>query len=154
SGVTPQAVTTLDPPRQGSHRFLQFLPDGRRFLFFAQGAQDSPEGQGIYLGSLDSTRPTQLTPANMAGAYAEPGLLVFMQQNALVVRHLDVARGTLTGDLVTVADRVSFDVGFQLAGFSVSSVGRLAYLGGGSGRRQLTWFDRSGKRIGVAGEPD
>ena len=151
SGGKPQTVTTLDPPRQGSHRWPQFLPDGRRFLFFAQG---NLEGQGIYLGSLDDTGATRLTPAEAAGAYAEPGVLVFVQQNALVVRHLDVAGRTLSGDLVTVADRVSFDAGFNLAGFSVSAVGRLAYLGSASERRQLTWFDRAGKTLGVAGEAD
>ena len=30
-------VTRLDPPRQISHRFPRFLPDGRRFLFFSLG---------------------------------------------------------------------------------------------------------------------
>jgi len=151
SGGEPQPVTTLDPPRVGSHRFPQFLPDGRRFLFFAQG---NPEGQGIYLGSLDGTDTTRLTPAEAAGAYIEPGALVFLQQNALVVRRFDVAGGILTGDPVTVADRVSYDAGFSLGGFSLSAVGHLAYRAGGSERRQLTWFDRTGKLVGVAGEPD
>jgi Tol biopolymer transport system component len=151
SGGEPLPVTKLDPPRQGSHRWPQFLPDGRRFLFFAAG---NPEGQGIYLGSLDGTDTTRLTSAEAAGAYAEPGALVFLQQNALVVRSLDVAGGMLTGDPVTVADRVSYDAGFNLGDFSVSAVGRLAYRAGGSERRQLTWFDRTGKVMGVAGEPD
>ncbi|MGH9257652.1 MAG: protein kinase domain-containing protein [Vicinamibacterales bacterium] len=151
SGGEPQPVTKLDPPRVGSHRFPQFLPDGRRFLFFAQG---NPEGQGIYLGSLDGTDTTRLTPAEAAGAYIEPDALVFLQQSTLVVRSLDVATGTLTGDPVTVADRVSYDAGFSLGGFSVSAAGTLAYRAGGSERRQLTWFDRTGKAVGVAGEPD
>jgi Tol biopolymer transport system component len=151
SGGEFQPVTKLAPPRQGSHRWPQFLPDGRRFLFFVQG---NPEGQGIYLGSLDSTDTTRLTSAEGAGAYTEPGALVFQQQNALVVRGFDVAGSRLTGDPVTIADRVSYDAGFNLAGFSVSAVGRLAYRAGGSERRQLTWFDRTGKVVGVAGEPD
>ena len=151
SGGEPLAVTKLDPPRQGSHRWPQFLPDGRHFLFFAQG---NPEGQGIYLGSLDGTDTTRLTPAEAAGAYAEPGALLFMRESTLVARSLDVESGTLTGDAVTVADRVSYDAGFSLGGFSVSAVGRLAYRGSGSERRQLTWFDRTGKMVGVAGDLD
>jgi eukaryotic-like serine/threonine-protein kinase len=150
SGGAPQPVTKLDPLHVGSHRFPQFLPDGRRFLFFAQG---NPEGQGIYLGSLDGADTTRLTSAEAAGAYAEPGALVFMQQSTLVVRGLDVATGRLTGDPVTVADRVGYDT-FNLGGFSLSDVGRLAYRTGGAERRQLTWFDRTGKMVGVAGEPD
>jgi Tol biopolymer transport system component/predicted Ser/Thr protein kinase len=151
SGGERQAVTTLDPPRQGSHRFPQFLPDGRHFLFYAQG---NPEGRGIYFGSLDDIGATRLTAAEANGMYAEPGVLAFMQQDALVVRRLDVTSGTLTGDLVTVADRVGFDSGFNLGGISVAAAGRLAYLGGASERRQLTWFDRDGNTLGVVGEPD
>ena len=65
-----------------------------------------------------------------------------------MARRLDVARGELTGDPVTVADPV-------LEAFSVSTVGRVAYRAPGSAeRRQLTWFDRTGKNVGVAGEPD
>ena len=151
SGGEPQPVTKVDPPRQAGHRLPQFLPDGRRFLFFAQG---NSEGQGIYIGSLDSADTKRLTSAEASGAYTEPGVLVFMQQNALVVRSFDLAGGMLTGDAVTIAERVSYDAGFNLAGFSVSAVGRLAYRAGGSERRQLTWFDRTGKMTGVAGEPD
>jgi Tol biopolymer transport system component len=150
AGGTPEVVTTQESSTL-SHRFPQFLPDGRRFLFYAQG---SPQARGIYLGSLDDTRATRLTPAEAAGAYAEPGLVAYVVQNALVVRRLDVARGTLTGDLVTVADRVDFDTGFNTVGFSVSAAGRLAYLAGGLERRQLTWFDRDGTMLGVASESD
>jgi Tol biopolymer transport system component len=151
SGGESLAVTKLDSPRQGSHRFPQFLPDGRRFLFFAQG---NPEAQGIYLGSLNGSGTKRLTSAEVAGAYAEPGVLVFLQQSTLVTRGFDVVAGTLTGDPVTVADRVSYDGSFNLGGFSVSAVGHLAYRAGGSERRQLTWLDRTGKMVGVAGEPD
>ena len=47
---TPEVVTHLEPG-QTNHRFPQFLPDGRHFLFYAQGATDR---SGIYLGSLDA----------------------------------------------------------------------------------------------------
>jgi len=151
SGGEALPVTKLDPPRHFSHRLPQFLPDGRRFLFFAKG---TPEGQGIYLGSLDGTDTRRLTSAEAFGAYVEPGALVFLQQSTLVVRRLDVAGGLFTGDPMTVADRVSYDANFNLGGFSVSAVGRLAYRAGGSERRQLTWFDRTGKVVGTAGEPD
>ena len=42
------AVTTLGPQQRAT--VAAFLPDGRRFLFYALG---SPETAGIYLGSLD-----------------------------------------------------------------------------------------------------
>jgi len=151
AGGQPVAVTRLDLPRQGSHRLPQFLPDKRHFLFFSQG---NPAAQGIYLGSLDDNVVTRLTPADTAGAYAEPGLLVFLQQSTLVSRTLNLGSGTLTGDSVAIAEGVSDDGAFNLGGFSTSMVGRIAYRSGGALRRQLTWLDRTGKTSGVIGEVD
>ena len=48
--VTP--VTTLDRgKRENSHRWPQFLPDGRHILFFARS---SAQHQGIYVGTPGS----------------------------------------------------------------------------------------------------
>jgi serine/threonine protein kinase/Tol biopolymer transport system component len=151
AGGPPVVVTKLDLPRQGSHRFPQFLPDNRHFLFFSQG---NPAGQGIYLGSLDGSEATRLTPADAAGAYADPGMLVFLQQSTLVSRRLDLANRTLVGDPMAIADGVSYDGSFNLSGISVSAVGRLAYRSGESLRRQLTWFDRTGKTASGIGDAD
>jgi Tol biopolymer transport system component len=77
-GSPPGAATTLEA-RQGSHRYPSFLPNGRQFLYYAQG---SAEVQGIYLGSLDSSEGKFLTAADTAGAYLDPGWLVFTSGNA------------------------------------------------------------------------
>ncbi len=136
-------VTRLDPPRQVEHRSPHFLPDGHHFLFAALG---TPEAAGIYLGSLDGGTPTRLTAADSAGAFLPPDWVTFVRQGTLVARRLDLALGTLTGDPVTLADRVR--------GFAVSGAGLVAYRAGGGALRQLTWVDRTGKVVGVAGEPD
>jgi len=146
----PVAVTRLDPPRQNGHRLPQFLPDGNHFLFYTTG--DS-EGAGIYLGALDGREPKRLMPADVAGAYLPPGRLVFMRQGTLMTRPLDVQRGELVGDPITLADQVGYDNANQ-GGFSVSFDGRLAYRAGDAGRSQLVWFDRKGKALGAATEPD
>src|SRR5262249_20763174 len=125
---------------------------GRHFIFLT--TSNSPEVQGIYLGSLDGGEPKRLTAADVAGAYLPPDRLIFMRQGALVARRLDIARGELTGDPVTLADPVGYDAGFFRGGVSVSLDGRGAYRAGGAGPGQLTWFDRMGKAVGVAGEPD
>ncbi|MBI4472709.1 MAG: PD40 domain-containing protein, partial [Acidobacteria bacterium] len=69
-----------------------------------------------------------------------------------MAQRLDLKRGELTGDPVTVVDPVGSD-GF-LGGFSGSADGRLAYRGGVGALRQLKWYDRTGKALGLAGEPD
>src|SRR5262249_32406871 len=59
------------------YRLAQFLPDGRQFLFYIQGTEET---RGIYMGSLDSSEPTRLTAADSAGAYMAPGWLLFIRQ--------------------------------------------------------------------------
>lgn len=150
AGGVPVAVTRTDPPRVAAHRYPQFLPDGRRFLFYATG---TPEAAGIYLGSLDGGAPTRLTAADSAGSLLPPDMVVFVRQGALVARRLDFARGALTGDPVTLADGVGVDIDAH-GGFAVSGEGPVAYRSSGGTALQLTWFDRTGKAVGVAGEPD
>jgi serine/threonine protein kinase len=149
-GGEPVVVTRLDPPRKIGHRFPQFLPDGRHFLFYTTG---DPEASGIYLGALDEVEAKRLTPADVAGSYFAPDRVVFIQQGALVTRRLDVTRGELIGDPLTVTERVGYDSN-NLGGFSVSSDGLVAYRTGSPVRQQLRWFDKTGKAIGAVGEPD
>ncbi len=152
SGGEPVAITRLDPPRQLSHRFPQFLPDGRHFLFFVQCCGESA---GIYLGSLDGGEPKRLTAADAAGLYLNPGRLLFIRQGALVAQPLNVQQATLTGDPVTLSGSAGYDTAFLgLAGLSTSQDGLVAFRGSGAARVQLTWFDRTGKVTGKAGEPD
>jgi len=160
SGGEPVAVTKLD--KQATHRFPQFLPGGRQFLFYATG---TPETAGIYLGSLDAPETKRLAAADTAGVYLPSGpgpaealrgggWLLFIRAGTLLAQRLDLGRGELTGDPVTVADPVAFDAGNFAGGFSVSDAGLAAYRSGSASQRQLVWFDRSGKTLGVLGAPD
>jgi Tol biopolymer transport system component len=151
SGGDAVIITNYDSAPGVSHRYPQFLPDGRHFLFYLQG---TPQTQGIYLASLDGSRPKRLTAADTAGAYLKPDRVVYVRQGALVARQLDLTSGEWKGEPVTLADRVADDPTFNLGAFSISDDGRIAYRADTAGRRQLTWHDRTGKAIGVAGEPD
>src|SRR6185436_4782973 len=97
TGGDPVAVTKLE--RQTSHRYPQFLPDGRRFLFYAQGTADT---QGVYLGSLDSTEVSKLTTSPGSGAYASPGWLLWPRGGQLAGQRIDLAMRALVGDPVVV----------------------------------------------------
>jgi len=149
-GGTPVPVTKMEK-RMSSHRSPSFLPNGNQFLFFGIGTGDA---QGIYLGSLDSTESKFLTASDTAGAYLEPGWLLYMRQGALVARRFDASAGVLTGDPVVIADPVGSEPTLGIGAFSVSRTGVVAYRSGSAIRRQLTWFDRAGKPAGVLGEPD
>jgi len=149
-GGTVAAVTTLG--RQSSHRFPSFLPDGLHFVFLAQG--QTSETTGLYLGSLDSHEIQRLTPDPSTGAYLSPGWLLWVRDGTLVARRLDLKRKVLIGDPVLVADPVLVDPISEHSALSVSATGVVAYRAGGTIRRQLTWFDRSGKALGTVGSAD
>ena len=149
AGGQPTPVTTLDVSRGGnSHRYPAFLPDGRRFLFFA-----SPSNT-IWLGSLDSNETTRLLTADSQAQYAAPGSLIFVRQSTLLAQPFDARRATLTGEAVPIAEQLASDAN-NYAPFSASEGGVLAYRTGLSDRplTHLMWFDRTGKAIGPVGQP-
>ena len=147
SGGEHVEATELDSPRQKNHRFPSFLPDGRQFLFYAEG---EPEVSGIYLGSLDNGAPKRLAAADSAGIFLAPDLVVLVQEGTLVARRLDAARGELTGEPSTLATSAGADAaGFS--GFSASATGVLAYRATGVPRGRLTWLDAGGNVLEVAG---
>jgi hypothetical protein len=94
SGGTPTELTHLTSGQIG-HRWPQFLPDGRRFLFFAVGP---PAMEGVYMASLDAGEATRVLAADSAAEYAPPGYLLVVSQGALVAHLFDAARGVVSGD--------------------------------------------------------
>jgi Tol biopolymer transport system component len=167
TGGAAAAVTTLGP-QLGTHPW--FLPDGRRFLFYARGA---PDTGGIYLGALDGSAPTRLTPADSAGVFlssgqtsldvrasagsaeasSEGGWLLWARMGTLVAQRLDLERAALTGEPVTLADGVAVD-NSERSAVSVAATGLVTYRTGGGNQRQLAWVDRSGTARGTVGDPD
>ena len=151
SGGAAAVVTSLELRQDGSHRFPQFLPNGRQFLFYAQGLAET---QGIYLGSLDSPETKRITAADTAALYMTTGWLLFVRQTTLQAQRFNISRSELGGNPVTIANGISPDPSAGAGGFSVSTTGLVAYRSGGASRRQLTWFDRSGTPTGTFGAPD
>src|SRR5262249_23227081 len=100
SGGTAVAVTRNGNKTQS---YPQFLPGSRQFLFYVAG---TPETTGIYLGSLDGPQTKRLTASDAAGFYAHAGWLLLNRAGTLMAQHLDLGRQELTGDPVTVADRI------------------------------------------------
>ena len=154
SGGTLAAATELRRPRQTNHRGPSFLPDGRRFLFHALAARvgnsGEPDESGIYLGSLDGSAPKRLTAADSAAIFIPPDRIVFVEERKLVARRIDLARGEVSGDPVTLAEPVSATAG--LGWFSVSATGLVAYRSGTEAPRRGTWFDRTGKVLGIGAD--
>src|SRR5262245_8417009 len=150
TGGTAAPVTRL-APGQGSHRWPQFLPDGRRFLFLMTTGQS--QTQGVYVGSLEGDEPKRVMPAEIAAMYAAPGYLLVVSQGVLTAHAFDAGRATVTGEPIPLAQAVGADDGAFHSAFSVSAAGVLAHRTGASARTQLVWVDRTGKMLAV-GQPD
>jgi Tol biopolymer transport system component len=150
TGGTAAPVSRL-AAGQGSHRWPQFLPDGRRFVFLMATGQ--VKTHGIYVGSLDGGEPTRVMPAETAAAYAT-GYLLLVSQGVLVAYSFDTGRATVAGEPIPVAQAVGSDDGAFHSAFSVSALGVLAHRAGAGARRQLVWVDRTSKVSGAVGPLD
>jgi eukaryotic-like serine/threonine-protein kinase len=155
SGGVPSEVNKLDETHhEGNHLFPYFLPDGRHFLYLVMsGGKAEKQLEGIYVASLDNQERKLLLPDKSNVAYAS-GYLLFGRDRALMAQPFDTERLELKGDAFTVASQVQFHTNPRRFVFSVSQNGVLVYQASprvdGS---QLVWFDRSGRQVGVLGDP-
>jgi eukaryotic-like serine/threonine-protein kinase len=130
------------------HRWPQFLPDGKRFLFSSTlGAQET---KGIYIGSLDKTPYVRVLAVDAAGRFAAPDRLLTTVQGALQAYHFDPASGVVRGSPVVIAQGLAAGIGSMAA----SETGVLAYRTGNAQRRQFAWVDRKGTVLRTIGEPE
>ena len=159
SGGTPKAVTTLAQD-ETAHRWPQFLPDGRRFLYVrASGASDKT---GVYVGSLDvepeeqSLNPLVVTNRQawwVTSDISGKSYLLIQREEALLAQPFDVSTATLSGTPVPVANGVGSFAGATSGLWSVARNGALVYRAGGTGLPQFTWLDPTGRVLGTVGDP-
>jgi len=155
-GGTADPVTRLDASRrETTHRWPQFLPDGRHFLYFGRTTVGGAEAEknGIYVGSLDSAEKKFILRGESNAVYVPSGWLLFWRDENLLAQRFDVRRLELLGQPVAVAEGVEYDAVVWRAVFSASDNGVLVYQAGpekpGS---QLVWYDREGRQVGTLGE--
>jgi Tol biopolymer transport system component len=136
--------------KEASHRWPQFLPDDRHFLYFVQST--SPGGHGIYVGDLASAAPPRrLVTSGLSAAYAWPDRLLFVVDEALMAVRFDWKSQRVEGDPAPVVSQVAGSSNF-CAAFSVSQTGLLAYAAGVASA-ELVWTGRDGRRLGAVGPP-
>jgi serine/threonine protein kinase len=162
AGGVATRVTQADPARhEMAHGFPQFLPNGRRFLYFIQSADQNV--QGVYASVLErpQERSRLLATAHKAlytppvGQY--PGMLLWLREQVLLAQAFDVRGLKLDGEPAPLADTVSIgrsSMGPSAAAYWVSHDGVLAYRADSPSKRQLLWVGRDGKEIGEAAEED
>jgi len=156
AGGAPVPLPLDESRKEKVHHFPYFLPDGRHFLYRAgvTTAYARDEGNGIYVGSLDSSEYKLILRADTYAVYAS-GHLLFWRDGALMAQPFDEQSLQLSGEAVPIAEQVQTDLSSVRAAFSVSENGVLVFQSASSRGTvtQLTWFERDGKQAGKLGEP-
>ena len=160
SGGARTPLTRLNTAAgERGHRYPQFLPGGREFLYLV--LHDDPRNSGIAVGSLDrkaaETGPAVIVAQTeyLARYDAASSMLLYIQgRGTLMARRLELHPARLVGDPVVVAEGVRTRLVFGYAEFSLSRQGTLLYgQGAEAGRQRFGWRDRSGKSLELIGEP-
>ncbi len=154
-GGAPVAVTTVDTANgERGHRYPQFLPDGKHFLYVAIGGGDQ---QVTYAMSVDGGKPKKVLQGGSGGVYAPPGYLLYLDagvnapRRRLLARRFDAAKLVTSGDALLVLDRVSAN-NFGYANVAASPQGTLVVQHWAGVRTRLEWRDRSGRVLSVAAD--
>ncbi|HEX9800810.1 MAG TPA: protein kinase, partial [Thermoanaerobaculia bacterium] len=128
-------------------RWMEFLPDGRRFLYWAR-RPDGVTGQTA-VADLASGETKPLAGVVSQARYAAPGWLVYLRGSTLVAHRFDAVSATLAGEPLPIASGVPFFFNGWGA-FSVAGPYALAYQVRPA-PTALAWYDRHGREIGPIG---
>jgi serine/threonine protein kinase/Tol biopolymer transport system component len=145
SGGTVTPLTTMENSEtEYSHTFPRPLPNGRDFLYVASDAADTRAT--VYVASLGEFRRDELLSLDRLTdiAYAE-GYLLYLRDSTLVAQAFDPDTRTLRGEAMRVVDGVGeFSVAGHILVYSEPAP---------PFEMRLTWFDRTGQRLGTVAAP-
>ena len=148
-GANATPATSL-LPGQVSQMWVQFLPDGRHFIYLARTSLSSDDPQAkVYAQSLDGGAPIELL-TSQSRAIAVPDYLLFAQQQNLFAQRMDWKALRKIGEPLLVASKVAASPAYLgTSEFTASQNGVLIYgTAEGSSFDQLKWYARDGSTIG------
>jgi len=142
-------VTSL-LPSQVSQMWVQFLPDGKHFIYLARTSLTSSDpGAKIYAQSLEGGDPILLL-ANQSRAVAVPDYLLFVQDQSLFAQRMDWKAARKMGEPLLLARNVAASPAYLgTSEFTASQNGVLIYGSAtGSSFDQFNWYARDGAVVG------
>jgi Tol biopolymer transport system component/tRNA A-37 threonylcarbamoyl transferase component Bud32 len=153
-----EAVSLAEPAAdrgETSHRWPQFLPDGRHVLFLSQTNEggSTDDRSRIEIMNVESGERRELFLANSSMVYSPTGHILYWSQGALYARPFDAGRLEITGDAFPIVDKVQYTVN-EMAEMSVDGLGNLVYQTGSdvTGVSRLVVMERSGDYLGALTE--
>jgi serine/threonine protein kinase len=152
AGGVPTPITAFDGSRmEVAHKYPQFLPDGKHFLYLAQSTR--AENTAIVIGVLDSKETKFVLSTRARAAYTSPGYLLFLRDRTLMAQAFDANSLSVTGEPFPLAEQIGVNAVLGYANFSASENGTLVYMSGNLSGGQPGLFDRDGKHLGSIGPP-
>jgi eukaryotic-like serine/threonine-protein kinase len=150
SGGTPTPVTKI--MRQGSvqtDRWPSFLPDGNHFLYFADWSSPAdPQGNGIYVGSLDAGQSKLISSELKGNAVFASGHLLYVRGRILMAQPFDADRIEVTGAAIPLTgEELEERTSLLIFGFSASQNGVLVFQSAADSASRLVWYDQNGKEL-------
>jgi Tol biopolymer transport system component len=144
-GGTPTPVTVLDSTMESTHRFPQFMPDGKHFIYLSANHSDEDgDSSAICYASIEGGKPVRLFASRSSAIYTN-GFLLFVRDSTLMAQEFDPAGVATRGEPRATREVVQLDGSTWNAPITASDNGLLVYgLGGRAGNHRIVWYDRSG----------
>ena len=130
--------------QENSHRWPEFLPDGKTVLFSAGFTAGNWMSAEVTLQPPGTVARRNLIPGT-APHYAPSGHMIFAQGGSLMAVPFDPQRLVVTGAAVPVVEGVLQSASNGNAQYSLSGTGSLVYVSGGlqSNLTKLVWVNRT-----------
>ena len=154
--VRPGSNTAQELLRNEKGQFFNspfFLPGGRHFVFTSRGATVDTTAAvrgpaGAYVGALDGGDSKLIVRTALGATYAGGYLLYARPERGGIT---PVAQAFDVDSLSVTGEPTALD---ESGGYVSATADRLAYLRGEVTKVKLTFFDRTGQRVGVAAQPE
>jgi serine/threonine-protein kinase len=130
---------------ENSHRWPEFMPDGKSVLFTSGFTAGNWENVEIAV-QLPGTGGRRNLVSGTAPRFASSGHLVYAQEGSLMAVPFDPQRLAVTGAAVPMVEGVLQSASNGYVQYSLSSTGSLVYVPGGlqSNQSKLVWVNRNG----------
>jgi serine/threonine protein kinase/Tol biopolymer transport system component len=146
NGGEVRAITKLDPKKlERSHRWPQFLPDGKTVLLTAQSGTSSFDDASIEVLTLATGKRYVIHEGGANARYVK-GQLIFCRNAILYAAPFDEKTLQLKGKPVQVLEGVVYDSRSGATQYAISDSGTLVYQKGSTlfSEGKLMWIDMKG----------
>jgi len=154
AGGVAQSLTRLEKG-ENTHRWPEFLPDGKALLFTTSPTLGDQTNARIVVQSVERAERKSLVEGAIQPHYVPPGYIVYAKGGTLMAAPFDPRRLALTGAAFPVVENVLQISATGAAQYSVSKSGSLVYVSGGVqiNSRSLVWVHRNGTEQPLAAPP-